>query len=185
MDNTTLIVTIIGMIAAFLTASFAESIKNYFQNKAKLQNLRIALYKEIIFNYTCLLKSDLTPDLSDRIRPSAIQRIVNIECYKQAMQNELIFFYQLSESDRISTLDGVIINTLLLVPFSESTTEYTKISYEAFYSLALSFMENVAKDFYSGMLDKKTLGRIVSPNEYETMMKKGKKLLENSAAPSK
>ena len=49
MDNTTL--TILGMLAAFITAFLAEPIKNSIENKNKLNKLKLAIYKELIMNY--------------------------------------------------------------------------------------------------------------------------------------
>lgn len=52
MDETTKV--IIATLSGFIIAFFAEPVKSYFANRAKLNNLRIALYKELLYNYSTL-----------------------------------------------------------------------------------------------------------------------------------
>lgn len=52
MDETLKI--IIGTLSGFIIAFFAEPIKIYFQNKAKINYIRLAVYKEISHNYVVI-----------------------------------------------------------------------------------------------------------------------------------
>ena len=60
--------TFIATISGFIIAFFAEPLKTYFQNRAKLKNLRIALYKEILYNYSSLKTIDLTCGFNSQVQ---------------------------------------------------------------------------------------------------------------------
>jgi hypothetical protein len=53
MDVTTKV--IIATLSGFIIAFFAEPAKKNFLERTKLHNLKIALYKELIFNMTAFL----------------------------------------------------------------------------------------------------------------------------------
>src|SRR3989304_291447 len=112
MSDTT--VTIIGMIAAFLTAILAEPAKNYFQNMGKLHNLRIALYKEMVHNYN-ILRRFVLDDFGSEFPPGEYlaRHALRTECYKNAIQNELSLFYQLDEANLINSLQGTLMGQII------------------------------------------------------------------------
>lgn len=176
MDNTTL--TILGMLAAFITAFvtafLAEPVKSYFENKNKLQNLRIALYKELILNY--ILVGDYVSraeEVGELFIDLIIQHGIRTECYKHAIQNELTLFYQLPESNLISILHNSFL--VLLQKPNYDDKELNKKVRSAYTISSKGFLENVAFGFYSGGLDKRLLKDLVTSNQYLELMKKGKK----------
>jgi len=95
MDNTTL--TILGMIAAFITASvtafLAEPVKTYFAERAKLQNIRLSLYKEIAQNFF-MVESNLSKNES--ISPLS-EHAISIKCYKNVIENNVGEYYRLDD----------------------------------------------------------------------------------------
>jgi len=101
MDETTKI--IIATISGFVIAFFAEPVKIYFQNKAKLKNLQIAIYKEIIHNYALLRNFNGEGDFRPLIEFNN-EYYIRTECYKQAITSELTLFYQLKEASAINHL---------------------------------------------------------------------------------
>jgi hypothetical protein len=167
----TLIATISGFIIAFL----AEPVKTYFQNRAKLKNLRIALYKEILYNYSSLKTLDLTLSSAPFINYMG-EFALRTECYKNAIQNEVSLFYQLEETNAINTLHNGYLNLMkdMRRGYGEQATD--ELIIEKFVELSNSYRERVAVEFYRGNLDKKVLKRLVNPNHYQNWMKKGEEL---------
>src|SRR3989304_907108 len=100
MDETTKV--LIGTLSGFLIAFFAEPVKIYFQNKTKLKNLKLALYKELLDNYWTLrdMKGVNEKELVKFMHEFGIR----MECYKNAIQNEVSLFYQLKESHSFNVL---------------------------------------------------------------------------------
>jgi hypothetical protein len=85
-------VTVVGMLAAFLVAVFAEPIKNRWENKSKLENLRLALYKELIQNYFLLSHHRIDHD-NDAFTPAYVAlHGLRTECYEHVLQNEIPCF---------------------------------------------------------------------------------------------
>src|SRR5262245_21877143 len=101
---------LIGTVSGFLIAFLAEPIKTYFTNRAKIDSLRIAIYREIAANYL------LIHSLKERYRgPKGMEDkagtggnfiIDNLhqECYKHIIKENPVEFYQLEESDTINLI---------------------------------------------------------------------------------
>ena len=105
------LVTIIGMIAAFITASvtplLTEWVKNTLQHKNKLHNLRIALYKEMLSNYVVL---NIAVESENPLEPrlASLRQSLRVECYEDLLANDVSLFYQMKEALSISTLQGIV-----------------------------------------------------------------------------
>jgi len=102
MDEATKI--LIGTISGFLIAFLAEPIKIHFQNQAKSRNLRIAIYKEIFFNYS-LIKWHFENDSIHNYTEEG-KYLLQTECYKYAINQELSLFYQLNEAISVNAIYG-------------------------------------------------------------------------------
>jgi hypothetical protein len=179
MDETRL--TIIGMIAAFITASvtpiLTESVKNYYQHKHRLQSLRIALYKEMYNNYFILRDFDV----SKQDVNSAISFIVNLrqhgirqECYKHALQNELPLFYELTESQLINALQGLMIGVTFSLPDLElATKESLEEAVANFSKYSATYKEGYSYAYYKNNFDRKILKSFVESKRYEQVLQDG------------
>ena len=186
MEQTT--VTIIGMIAAFITASvtafLAEPVKTFFQNRAKLKNLRIALYKEMVHNYN-ILKSFVLDDFSSEFPTGEYlaRHALRTECYKNAVQNELSFFYQLDEANLVNSLQGTLMGQIIALSsdlkdyFGEEALKHIS---SAFIGLSEAFQELFTTRFYSDELDGKILMSLVTTAQYQEIMKRGKEKSEKN-----
>lgn len=181
MDNTTL--TILGMIAAFITASITsflgEPIKSYFENKNKLNNLRIALYKELIINYHQL---NIPNEEDGKLLIDLImQNGIRTECYRYAVENNLTLFYQLSESIVISEL----YNTFSLLN-QDANNVYKEINKEfSFTANSNGFLNSLALFIAMGVIDKKLIKKLAPQTVYFDILKKGKNELSKKNAKEK
>jgi hypothetical protein len=169
MDNTTL--TILGMIAAFLTASITpiltESVKNRSQHKNRLHSLRVALYKEIWNNVRVL--TAITSNKPDEAKPQIVENLQNhalrIECYKQVLQNEVTLFYELKEADAINHLQGNCIGKML----NFSSRAIDKIN-GLFVAFAMEYEDTFLLAINGGLLDKRVFDTFLANQEYELIM---------------
>lgn len=180
MNDTAL--TIIGMIAAFLTASITpiitESVKNYFHHRTKLRDLRIALYKEIVHDFTKIGRLELDKETDEDYFQAAKylwRHGIRLECYKNALQNELSLFYELDESLVINELQGSIGG--VLVDLAVREPQENNVS-RRFMLLARLYREFTAYSVYIGNLDAKILKDLVETSEYQEIMKLGKEVAD-------
>lgn len=166
---------IIATLSGFIIAFFAEPVKTYFQNRAKLYNLRIALYKEIIFNYGCLLP--LNEDSFKSDRDNIINHTLRTECYRHAIQNELTLFYQLSEAATINILYGMVLDGMIALSANRDKFFGGQNGINEYSANMMNFSRNFqrifTKDCYEGTLDAKILMIIVKANRYREIMKIG------------
>jgi hypothetical protein len=87
------------MLAAFLTATFAELLKENIQKKLKLKNLRIALYREIISNCVLIFNTHYSGKDDEMIYFEMLSRYgLRTECYNSVLQSEPMLFYQIEEA---------------------------------------------------------------------------------------
>jgi hypothetical protein len=188
MSETT--VTVIGMVVAFITASittfFAEPIKDFFQTKAKIRVLRIALYKELVHNYFSLSNIDRNPSNITTAEFVARSSLRN-ECYNHALQNELSVFYQLDEASVINSLYNQI-NTI--VHFSgelhklfsdEVRNKASDPAFVAFMNFVDNFRDGFVSEVYIKTFDVDLLKRLVKADLLQEIMKKGKEVYDRVA----
>lgn len=114
MDETTKV--IIATLSGFIIAFFAEPVKNYFENRAKLNNLRIALYKELLNNYKNVAMVIRGKDIAFKSRVKVLRNALRTECYKHALENEVSLFYRLEEANDINMLEGAMLSNYLKTP---------------------------------------------------------------------
>jgi hypothetical protein len=174
MSETT--VTVIGMIVAFLTAFLAEPVKSYFQNRAKLHNLRNALYKELIYNYVALSQYIEQQRAGRGVDYGELtQHLIRTECYKNALQNELSLFYQLDEANRINLFHGSLTR---IIASASSEIEDSTLSHFAVSLACNGFLKLFESGIYKGSIDKNTVRQLLSKTAYQEIMARGKVVTE-------
>ncbi len=179
MDETTKV--IIATISGFIIAFFAEPVKSYFQNKTKLRNLKVALYKELIYDYFALINFSVETD-ADFLIPGYIAPYnLRTECYKQTLENELPLFYQLKEASLMNALYseiGLILNVSndMNSLFGKKVSKQIPAIYTKFSNI---FKYMFVTSFYCRSFDVKILKSVVTPKQYQEIMDKGKEEVKN------
>jgi hypothetical protein len=180
------LVTVIGMLLAFIAAFFAEPVKRFFDNKSKIQQLRKALYKELLHNYTKLrIFSEDTGYLNKEYIELINTNILSTECYKQIKQNDSVLFFQLPESIVIDAQYSCLswLNPYNAIEKKSADKEKTYIN--TFLHFANTFLSGLIESFYLGELRKEVLKEITTPKQYQMIMEKGKKEAEKESSESK
>ena len=175
------ITVLIGTLSGFIIAFFAEPVKNYFQQRAKLHNLRVALYKEILHNDIKIGRLDLDEEMSahtQQVRLYMMHHSLRAECYKNALQNELPLFYQLNEAAVINELQGSLAGPLMDLSIDSESINAQEpidaIAFATFRSVSSVYRSLFAYSFYNGTLDGKILQSLVTMDQYREIMKRGK-----------
>jgi len=179
MDETTKV--IIATLSGFIISFFAEPVKNYFQHRTKLHNLRTALYKELVSNYL-LLESFSIENADANSLVIFTEMAIRIESYQYTLEHNAIEFYGLSEATAMNTLYGSLKILLKLQCMQFPTTGKVIPSEEIpkFYS-AMSgvFLDAMAARAFEGRLNKRILRKLVKPAAYDELIKKGECLSKN------
>lgn len=169
MDNTVL--TIIGMIAAFITASvtafLAEPVKSYFVEKTKLQNIRLSLYKEIAQNsffLNSLVKAYDDENIDLVLDWMMFENWVSTKCYDGIVKQSVDDYYRL---DDVIFIDTIYKWIKMLIIKSERSEE---IFGEDSRDYAIHFVEDVSDGLKSGMLNKKIMLRAVSEKRIDELL---------------
>lgn len=161
MDETTKI--LIGTISGFIIAFFSEPVKVCFENKSKLNRLRLALYKEVIQNFWVLKGAK---DGDGHVRSILImgQPLLINDCYKYALAQETSLFYQLREA---RFMNGIykLIDTVIAIPFGEKT--FRGVSPE---DTARVIMKMISESLHAGILDKKIAEKASSKKEVQDIL---------------
>ena len=178
------LIALVSTLSGFIVAFLAEPVKTYVQNRAKLKNLRIALYKEMSINYAVL--NTLAPDDYSTFEwggnnPAYALRA---ECYKHALENEISTFYQMQEANLINLLMGACVlhiiegfrhlGNLSEEQLSKDLPRYT----ESYLNTSTNFKDVFAASFYDGQFDRRILTDIIQQPTYEEIMKRGKEYSE-------
>jgi phage FluMu protein gp41 len=167
MDETTKV--IIATLSGFIIAFFAEPVKNYFQNKANLHNLRIALYKEMLNNYFVLEVVTEHDVVSNDMR-RFLANLIRTECYKHCIQNEITLFYQLEEANRINVLYNALSEKIIL------KSNIPDISASDFLKGCQLFCDIYTQTFDKGTFSGKIIRELVSKNQYQEIMRRGRQV---------
>lgn len=99
---------LIGTISGFIIAFLAEPIKTFFTNRAKIQAIREAIYREIASNYLLLRSTKQqhsrpnTPDTHNLVGIEYVISNLHQECFQHIIKENPIDFYQLKEAPAIS-----------------------------------------------------------------------------------
>lgn len=114
--------TLISVFAGFITAFLAEPVKVYFTNKAKKNNLRRALYGEILSIYNGVFNFLVFTD--ERGMKVSFSKVVNtnFDCYKFAKSDPSLL-YKLKEA---SLINQIYYNIEFLKQENDSGLEFEK-----------------------------------------------------------
>ena len=184
--------TVIGMIAAFVTASvtafFAEPVKLYFQNRDKLKSLRTALYKETISNFVWLDfidhgNWDRDSDLSVKIVVDQIEPNLRDDCYRQHIATQADTFYQLKEAILFGNLYGTLSN---IHHFRDDAVTQEKqkeqgMVFSGLHTACRTYVFLVVGAFDDGTLDRGFLSEIVDDQTHRLVMERANRYHKRSS----
>ncbi|SRR6266542_3392855 len=182
MDETTKV--IIATLSGFIIAFFAEPVKNYFQNKSRLKNLKWGLYKELCDNYswfrTITIQSNLPeyqklPKETFMANAATIDQALRTEFYYQTLKNELSLFYQLPETSYIHLLHR---NIIMVQEAIKKTGESVTNDSEKMVRWIEGYCDTFALGLYNSNLDKEIVRKIVPSGSLKEMIRRGKALAE-------
>ena len=163
MDET--IKILIGTLSGFIIAFLAEPVKTFFQNRYKLSNLRIALYKESMQNRS-ILELLVTKEIGKEDFINIAQFLLLNNCYKYVLEQEITFFYQLKEArlfnSAYKTLDKLI----------NLTTEDIESRWDFVMELAKAYLGVIQDGLDYKTLDKRLLEKVTSKKEVLNILKK-------------
>ena len=182
MDETAKV--IIATLSGFIIAFFAEPVKNYYEHNAKLEDLRIALYKEMYINF--LFLRGLTPEgySLSKWRTDFSEFTLRIECYKHALENEVALFYQLNEANTINMLQGNFISKII-----ESYSDLKNLSSDESELKTIELTKNLirntvlfrnifATSMKEGNLSRKTIAGFITKKDFNNLMAVIKEIAE-------
>jgi hypothetical protein len=156
---------IIGTLSGFIVAIFTEPIKRKIENKSKLRNLRIALYKEMIQNFFMLEQAlqEYKNDNNSNIMVG--QPLLIVDCYRYVVSQETALYYQLSEA-RLINMFYKLVDMLIGIPEGEKKfrTVPAKDIIESIVGLVRGGLD-------TGILNKKLAEKVVSKQEIENILK--------------
>lgn len=179
-------VAILGVIAGFIAAFFAEPVKTHFENSAKRKNLKTALYKELIDNYEFLVGygTEISESGLKAKDPIEFYRLVRdsspymfrMDVYEHALSDSWSIFYQLQEA---STFKMTYYYLKAAIDFADEldkgqTTSSSRVSIESVQDAGKRFMEAVETSFYANGFKKKMLKRLAYPALYDIILGNGK-----------
>jgi hypothetical protein len=165
MDET--IKVIIATLSGFIIAFFAEPVKTYFQNRLKLQNLRLALYKEMLDNYMTLNSYTSNQIAITTQRDFIARHMIRTECYRHALQHEVALFYQLDEAIRINRLQHSLIR------INDMARDEKGLPMKDYLDLAEIFQELFARSMTNGELDRSILKSLTWDKYYREIIQRG------------
>lgn len=172
MDNATL--TVLGMIAAFVTAFLAEPVKIYFETKRKESDFRKALYGELLENYHLFMWSFRNTDKFQESALHTTSEMVSNEVYKQIRQNEFVLYFKMYDSSSITMLNSIINKSIKISGTKKSESTKLKI-----YQLnAWAFVEAMSFFVYKGYLERKIIKNLLNVEEYLEFLEIGNKVNE-------
>jgi hypothetical protein len=178
MSDTT--ITVIGMIVAFITAlitSFlAEPIKTHFQNKSRINSIKIALYKEMFNNYAAIMPLYERVKTHDFTSFSAKHFNISLQsvCYDQLVSSDLVSLSQFRDYVHIARL--YIFSEQLKAALTESEHAERYIGEVlVFCEQYISFLGSNA--FYEHW-DNKYLKQIMGKNNFAKMIEQWDSMMQ-------
>ena len=160
---------LIGTISGFVIAFFAEPIKIYFQNKSKLNHLRIALYKEVVQNYFILGQGlyDFRKNGAKNFFSVGRSLLIS-DCYEFVINQETALFYQLREARFMNTFYKLL---AIIVASPNAKNKLMGLSWDAFVEMIVDL---VTESLGHGLLDKKIFQKVSSKKDVETTLREAK-----------
>ena len=182
MDEATKV--LIGTFSGFIVAFLAEPVKIYFQNRAKINNLRLAIYKELLYNFLLCKNIESKKGIKEPPSKGNLSGIVSLvntsirnECYKDAVTNNIHLFYKLDEVLSVHSLYGTLSEIpeaarreLPSVKGHEKEPAYLKLRIGMISESAGVFCNRYISGFKKGYLDKSLLKKIATPDDYKEIV---------------
>jgi hypothetical protein len=175
--TTAILITILGMLAAFSLAFILEPLKSYFLHKSQLNDLRVGLYREMWNNYfqcSSLIPSvekGLEKDTRWIVELQIYMRMLpdpfHTEFYEYAINSELALFSKLPESPHLHGLYDSI-DVLRVRSEARDKDEITR--------LAQYYCDNFAHEYYLGLLDQKCMRSIIHESELPELEERVKRV---------
>lgn len=175
MDETTKI--LIGTLSGFVIAFFAEPVKIYFQNSAKLKYLMLGLYKEMWSNFTVLnaianaettqTTPKRTASVQYRARVALIKTMIRTEFYQQTLKENLHSFYRMKEALCIHQLYAII---PMLLEYMDDDTLDEKGRLNMMSTASNTYVTRFLKSIADKSLNKALLQRIMSKKEFKEVI---------------
>jgi hypothetical protein len=170
---------ILAFIAAFLTAFLAEPVKTYVQNRQNIANLRLALYKELIYNYTYL---DGLRNSFDEAKKATMLMYLSgnftftTHCYEQAISSKVEMFYQLREASLFKSVYSLL-SLAVKLPTMKEVGVWEALSQESYApamrDAVMTFMRTVEMHAYEGTLDNEILKKNMPEQKYSELLERG------------
>ena len=156
-------VAILGVVVGFITAFFAEPVKNYFAERRRLEYIRLSLYKEIIGNFFSLMS--LPKDFLAEYLVVDKHLLISVtnKYYNYVIENRIEDYYRLDDTMMIDVLYKYI--NLMLLPDDE-LDKMGLFSYSEYKEL---YNQTVITYLKKGMFNKKLLSKIVSASAIKYM----------------
>jgi hypothetical protein len=189
MNETTIttLVTVLGMLAAFITAFLAEPVKIYFQNLTKLRDLKVGLYKEmweiyLVFTQIREMPENPTPDMDSELQTAGdvyatsllLKNGLRNEYFQHALKDELSLFYRLPEASMINAMHRILVAIPDMLERDHEDREEVKISMELFLIVCNGYQDGFSVACYQERLDQKLLKTILGKDEFRKLFEKGK-----------
>jgi hypothetical protein len=147
MDETLKI--IIGTLSGFIIAFFAEPIKLFFQDRNRINNLRLSLYKELCHNYS-VLEIACSEVREYAVFGTHLKYLLTNQCYTYAVSKDISSFYKLKEAMWIvianKNLDGIITEQNAFIDSNLKFKEMAELYLDSF-AIAVS-----SEDLKSGLV---------------------------------
>ena len=161
------VVAILGVVAGFIAAFFAEPVKSWFAEKAKLQNIRLSLYKEIaqnLFFLNSLINSLNDGDTSDIFDWLVLENWISNKCYNSIIENSVDEFYRL---DEVIYIDAAYkwINLLLQTSGNSEEVFGDRVS-----NYTYNYIDFVSVGMKQGMLNGKVMLRAVGKKRMNELL---------------
>jgi len=155
-------------------------VKVFFQNRTGKQNLRVALYKEILSNYWFLstyleaygLSLDISKDSISGYSEYVRKEFSNFSGHlfsKHALSQELPLFYQLNEAMMINALYTSL--NMILAPPTDPLTDKRQLDI----SFAEDYLDTLAREIEAGTFDKNLLVKISDKKTVKEILERDRK----------
>jgi hypothetical protein len=156
---------IIGTLLGFIVAVITEPLKRCIENKSKLRNLRIALYKEMIQNFFMLEQALQEYKNENNSNIMVGQPLLIVDCYRYVVSQETALYYQLSEA-RLINMFYKLVDMLIGIP--EGEKQFRTVSAK---DIIESIVGLVRGGLDTGILNKKLAEKVISKQEIENILK--------------
>jgi len=168
---------IIATVSGFLIALLAEPIKLFFQDHVKRQNIRRAIYSEIISNYLAFdtlfgknleSKIDWIEDsgkFSDEFA-HGIRHLIKIDCFTYAVTQEATAYYQMKEATSFNYIYSTLKAVLEWAEMNKTTQKSSRLRPQGFIE---EFVRSIKENIRQGSFDRRLVKSIVGKRDLDIL----------------